>query len=105
MDGCEQQSLGKEPAHVTFVGEQGVPQSLKVVGEKERAAAEDEVRMLPNLSISDKDTITVSGRRKEVYLVPVITDTRPAVPSLVSIDEHTHTHSCFVCVCVCVWVG
>lgn len=100
LDSCQLQSTCREPGQLKFVGQRGVPQSLKVVRETERAAAEDEVTMLPNLSVSDKDTITVSGRRKKVHLVPVITDTRPAVPSLVSIDAQSclqHPWMCLVC--------
>ena len=83
-EGCHQ-PLCKERTQqgVEFVLGQGAPQGLKVVKETEELNVVDGVEVLPNLSVS-KDAITEPGRRRNVQLVPVITDTRPVVPSLVS---------------------
>ena len=80
------QSLNEKPAQsrVEFVGGWWAPRCLTVVEETERLAVGDGAEVLPNLSVSAKDSITVSSRRREVQLVPVVTDTRPVVPSLVS---------------------
>lgn len=87
-----QEPLWKEPAQsgVEFVSKWEAPQGLKVVEETEKPALGDGVEVLPNLSVSEKDTITVSSRRRMVQLVPVITDTRPVVPSLVGSKAHSH---------------
>ena len=102
-EGCHQ-PLCKERTQlgVAFVLDQGAPQGLKVVRETEELNVVDGVEVLPNLSVS-KDSITESGRRRSVQLVPVITDTRPVVPSLVSSDapslsahnvQHPQMHPC-----------
>lgn len=105
VEGCHQ-PLCKERTQlgVEFVLGQGAPQGLKVVKETEELNVVDGVEVLPNLSVSE-GYITESGRRRNVQLVPVITDTRPVVPSLVSsMHRHCQHSMCSIHECTLVHV-